>query len=169
MTPRTPWFQRRFTFDLPVGVFPSVVERVRGTPARLAERLRGLPGAFLTRRDGDAWSIQENVGHLLDLEPLWLGRLEETLAGAPTLRAADLTNRTTVEANHNARPLGELVDEFRAARRRFVERLDGLTQVQVAMASRHPRLGVPMRVIDLAWFVAEHDDHHLARISELMG
>jgi hypothetical protein len=25
-----------------------------------------------------------------------------------------------------------------------------------------------MRVLDLAFFIAEHDDHHLARISELI-
>jgi hypothetical protein len=31
----------------------------------------------------------------------------------------------------------------------------------------HPRLNVRIRVLDLAFFIAEHDDHHLARISEL--
>lgn len=31
----------------------------------------------------------------------------------------------------------------------------------------HPRLKTPMRMIDLANFVAEHDDHHLASIREL--
>jgi hypothetical protein len=29
-------------------------------------------------------------------------------------------------------------------------------------------LKVKMRVLDLAFFIAEHDDHHLARISELI-
>jgi hypothetical protein len=32
----------------------------------------------------------------------------------------------------------------------------------------HPRLNQPMRVVDLLFFVAEHDDYHLARISELI-
>jgi hypothetical protein len=36
-----------------------------------------------------------------------------------------------------------------------------------APLARHPRLGTPMRLIDLAYFVAEHDDHHLARLREL--
>jgi hypothetical protein len=26
-----------------------------------------------------------------------------------------------------------------------------------------------MRLLDLAFFIAEHDDHHLARITELIG
>jgi hypothetical protein len=31
----------------------------------------------------------------------------------------------------------------------------------------HPRLRQPMRFVDHLYFVAEHDDHHLATISEL--
>ena len=31
----------------------------------------------------------------------------------------------------------------------------------------HPRLERPMRLIDMMFFHAEHDDYHLARISEL--
>jgi hypothetical protein len=32
----------------------------------------------------------------------------------------------------------------------------------------HPRLNVPMRVLDWAYFIAEHDDHHLAQITVLL-
>jgi hypothetical protein len=32
----------------------------------------------------------------------------------------------------------------------------------------HPRLKTPMRLADHLYFVAEHDDHHLARIWELV-
>jgi hypothetical protein len=39
----------------------------------------------------------------------------------------------------------------------------------MTFTSLHPRLKVPMNVIDLAYFVAEHDDYHLVRISELLG
>lgn len=57
------WTDRRFTFDLPEALFPVVIERLRGTPARIEDRVRGLSPEILTRRDGDAWSIQEHVGH----------------------------------------------------------------------------------------------------------
>jgi hypothetical protein len=33
----------------------------------------------------------------------------------------------------------------------------------------HPRLKTPMRLVDHLYFVAEHDDHHLARIWELVN
>lgn len=37
-----------------------------------------------------------------------------------------------------------------------------------ARAILHPRLKKPMRLVDHLYFVAEHDDHHLAFIWELL-
>ena len=162
------WFERRFEFDLPNTLFPNVVGRVRGTPARIEERVRGVATATLTRRLGETWSIQENVGHLLDLEPLWLTRGRELAAGAAVLTAADLDNRKTHQANHNAFPLASLLEAFRRERGRFVSLLDNADAALLERTALHPRLRTPMRLIDLALFVAEHDDHHLARIGELL-
>jgi uncharacterized damage-inducible protein DinB len=162
------WFERRFAFDLPNSLFPNIVERVRGTPARAEERVRGVPAAILTRRLGGTWSIQENVGHLLDLESLWITRAQQLAAGEAVLAAADLENRKTHQADHNAFPLASLLEAFRRERRRFADRLDGADAALLERTALHPRLQMPMRLIDLAFFVAEHDDHHLARISELL-
>jgi uncharacterized damage-inducible protein DinB len=163
-----PWFQREFRFDMPVGAAASVVERLRGTPARLEERLRGCSSALVIRRIGDHWSIQENAGHLWDLEPLWLGRVEDLVAGRAELRAADLENRQTHSANHNGRPLADVLGGFRAARAQLVQRLEAFDEASWSRAALHPRLRMPMRVLDLAIFVAEHDDHHLATITALL-
>jgi uncharacterized damage-inducible protein DinB len=162
------WFDRKFTFDLPLYLFPNIVERLRGTPARLEERVAGLSKAILTTKPGDGWSIQENVGHLLDLEPLWAGRVDEFIAGKDVLMAADLTNRKTHQANHNARKIRELLAEFRKARENLVRALDSVDEALVARTAKHPRLGTPMRLIDHAFFVAEHDDHHLTTIGRLI-
>jgi uncharacterized damage-inducible protein DinB len=164
---RTKWFEREFEFNLPVGVFPCVVERLRGTPARLEELVRSVPARVLTARRGDAWSIQEHVGHLLDLDELHEGRLEDYARRLDTLRPADLSNRKTYEAGHNSARIEDLLASFRAARESFVRRLEALDEGEVAASALHPRLRKQMRVIDMALFVAEHDDHHLATITEL--
>ena len=39
------WFERQFAFDVPNSLFATIVERVRGTPARVEERVRGVPTA----------------------------------------------------------------------------------------------------------------------------
>ena len=164
---RTKWVERQFDFSLPVGVFPCVLERLRGTPARLEELARGLPPEALTERRGGKWSAQEHVGHLYDLDELHEGRLEDYARGLGVLRAADMSNRKTEEAGHNSARLEDLLARFRAARASFVRRLEALTEDEVEASALHPRLGKQMRVIDMALFVAEHDDHHLASISEL--
>jgi uncharacterized damage-inducible protein DinB len=169
MIRRVPWFDRVFPTGLPAHLLPVVVERLRGTPARLADRLASVPRDVLVRRADDSWSIQENVGHLLDLEPLWRQRVDDLAARRPALADADLENRRTHEANHNAARLDELLSEFRRVRTELVHRLETFPEDGLAATARHPRLKTPMNVVDLAVFVAEHDDYHLARISELLG
>jgi len=166
-TMKSRWVDRHFHFDLAESLFPVVVERLRGTPARIEDKVRHLSPAVLIQRDGDAWSIQEHIGHLLDLDELHIGRLDDFLAGVPVLRAADMTNRKTLEADHNRRPLAQILGEFRQERERFVARLDAWDESLLSLTAVHPRLNQPMRVIDMAFFTAEHDDHHLTRMTEL--
>jgi uncharacterized damage-inducible protein DinB len=161
------WFDRSFAFNLPEEMFPFVVERLRGLPARIEDKVRDLSPEVVIRRDGDAWSIQEHIGHLLDLDELHIGRLDDFLAGVPTLRAADLANRKTWEAGHNQRPLADLLREVRHERELLVARLDAWDPALVSRSAIHPRLNQPMRVIDMALFTAEHDDHHLTKMTEL--
>jgi len=162
------WFSRRFSFDLEPWAFPNLVERLRGTPARLEDRLRGLSSAVLTTRLDGKWSIQENAGHLLDLEPLWAARLDDFQRGAERLAAADLQNQRTFDANHNASNLSDLLAAFRREREAIVRRLDRFDENLIVRAALHPRLEQPMRAIDHVLFVAEHDDHHLATITSLL-
>lgn len=150
-------------------IFPLVVERLRGTPPRLEDRLKSVLPTVLTRRSGDTWSIQENAGHLLDLEPLWLQRMDDLLARRDEMTPADLTNRRTHEANHNAASLNALLIGFRNARQLLVSRLEMVDTSAVLHTALHPRLRVPMNLSDHVFFVAEHDDYHLARISELLS
>ncbi|UCF33955.1 MAG: DinB family protein [Phycisphaerales bacterium] len=167
MAKRIPWIERTFDFDFPVERYPEIVERMRGTPARVEDRVRGLPPALLTRRPEKGWSIQENVGHLLTVERLWYKRLDDFEAGAETLRAADMSNRPTLEADHNASTIESITAAFRESRLGFVARLDALDDDGFATTALHPRLQQPMRVVDMCFFIAEHDDYHLARITEL--
>jgi len=165
---RKPWFEREWTFELPVSAAPGLIERLRGTPARVESRLRGLPSVRLTARHHDHWSIQENVGHLWDLEPLWIARIDDIAVGKLTLQEADLENRKTYNAHHNDRPLAELEAGFAEARQELVTQLENADEADWLRSARHPRLKVNMRLLDLAFFVAEHDDHHLATVTDIL-
>ncbi len=163
------WFERKFAFTFPVEQYPNLCVRLRGTPARLEEITRGISPEVLVAKTEDKWSAQEHAGHLFDLESLWMARVDDFLADGDTLTVADLSNRRTYEANHNTRPLTQILTDFRTARLSLVDRL---AQFEPALYSRsllHPRLQQPMRLGDHLYFVAEHDDHHLARIWELVA
>ncbi len=167
--PKWTWTERKFNFDFPVTKWPDLLERVRGTPARIEERVRGLSPDILTkRRDGAGWSMQENIGHLVDLGYLPMRRIEQILADETILVAADISNRKTNEADHNARDIRDLLAEFRTDRAELVARFEGLSESDWEKSGIHPRLKQPIRIVDIAYFDAEHDDYHLGRIGELI-
>jgi malonyl-CoA O-methyltransferase len=163
-----PWIERTFNFDFPPSKFPDILERLRGTPIRIAEWIAGLKQDTLIRHDGLGWSIQENIGHLADVELLGLGRLDEFDSGAETLRPADMSNRASQEANHNLASIEMVLNTFRRNRGQFIDRLERLDPERYGQTAIHPRLNQPMRIVDLMYFVAEHDDYHLARIGQLV-
>ena len=51
----------------------------------------------------------------------------------------------------------------------FLERLDALDGSDFARSALHPRLNKPMRLYDMLYFHAEHDDYHLATITERLA
>ena len=165
---QTPWFARDFKFTSTQNILPSIIERLAGTPARLEEKIKTISHDLLTTRIGDTWTIKENIGHLIDLEPLWQGRLDDIINGKIELRPTDLQNAQTSIANHNATPTEELLKSFRKIRTQTLPFLKNLSEEQVFKSALHPRLKTPMRSMDLFLFVAEHDDHHLARMTEIV-
>lgn len=167
MVAQVKWVELKFDFDIPSGKFPAILERLSGTPARMEEKVRDISQDILTRSHG-GWSVQEHAGHLVDLEDLWIRRLDEFEAGAAILSAADMGNQKTYEAGHNRVAIDEILSEFRSTRMAIVNRIAQYDEAMVLRTSRHPRLNQPMRVIDLAYFVAEHDDHHLASMTRLL-
>jgi uncharacterized damage-inducible protein DinB len=168
MTQIPAWFERKFQFTFPVEQYPNLCVRLRGAPARLEEMMRSGSREKLIRKPEEKWSAQEHAGHLLDLEPLWMARVDDFVAGGDMLTVADLSNRKTDEANHNARASSDILAEFRKARMGLVDRTEKFESELFSRSMLHPRLKQPMRLVDHLYFVAEHDDHHLAKIWELI-
>jgi uncharacterized damage-inducible protein DinB len=130
--------------------------------------LRTVSREKVTRKPDGKWSMQEHAGHLVDLEPLWLARVEDFAKSGDTLTVTDLSNRGTDAANYNARELNDILARFRSARTSMVDRVERIGAAQFRHTMLHPRLKQPMRLVDHLFFVAEHDDHHLARIWEMI-
>lgn len=117
------WFDRKFSFSYGADMFPNIVERLREVPTRIEEKVSNLTNEELTKRIKNAWSIQENIGHLLTVEDLWMGRLNDLMDGKKSLRPADLLNKASHEANYNTKQISEILTAFRQEREGFVNRL----------------------------------------------
>jgi hypothetical protein len=121
---RTQWLERKFNFDFPWGMIYVVLERLRGSLPQIQAMIAGLSDEQLSQKHGDKWSIKEQIGHLNDLEELHDGRIDYFLAGKEVLRAADMQNIKTNQANHNNKSISELLNLFETKRLDFISRLE---------------------------------------------
>jgi hypothetical protein len=167
MGARIKWIDRKFSFDFPADYYPEIMGRLRGTPARVEDLIKDTTEDLLKRKPEKSWSILEHIGHLISVETLVSGRLDDYEAGKKELRAADMKNRKTEDANYNSRLLKSILTELRQVREHTMCRLAQYSPEMFARSAFHPRLKIPMRLVDCMAFFAEHDDFHMARIFEL--
>jgi len=161
------WFERKFDFSFEQNVFPSIIERLEGTSIRLKAKIEQIPSDLIEIKQDGKWSIKENIGHLIDLEPIWQQRLADIMGNKEYLSSADLENNKTDFAQHNKTDLNDLFEQFKEIRELTLSRLVKLEERDIYKTALHPRIKKPMRIMDLFLFDAEHDDHHLSRISEI--
>ena len=157
------WFERIFNFGLPKGMLPFYIERLEGTIPRIEAKIKYVPEEILSNRLDNKWSVKENIGHLAEVDEVANKRIDEMIAGISPLSPAVFEPKPYHEL-----PVKEVINFFREARSKNIRRYKALSPSDLEKTSLHPRLKVMMSPVDLAWFDAEHDDHHLARISEIL-
>jgi hypothetical protein len=165
---RLKWVDRKFNFDVPPGWLPNICARLNGTGPRLKDLVRSLSDRQCSEKPNGKWSIKEHIGHLSDLEKLHEGRLQDFINRKEVLRAADMQNVATEQAQHNQKSVETLIEDFVRNRNGFIKALRELDDETHSFVSQHPRLRIPMKPVDMATFTAEHDDHHLASIAEII-
>ncbi len=101
------------------------------------------------------------------MEELHDGRIGDYLEQKDILRPADMKNRRTFDADYNSQDINSVIESFRTVRINFLSRLEEQEEEIVSRSARHTRLNIPMRLVDMAYFAAEHDDYHLAVITRL--
>ncbi len=161
---KLPWFERQFRFGLSPGMLPFLVERLEGTIVRLRSKVNDVSEELLSNMLDGKWSVKQNVGHLAEVEEISGKRISEMINGVSILSPAVFEPR----GDYNKQPIRKVIDTFEKHRRENTKRVLSLTSDELSRSSMHPRLKVSMTPVDLAWFDAEHDDHHLVRINEIL-
>ena len=164
----TKWFDRRFDFNLNNDDYAIVYRRLQQTIDELQKLAAGLPENVLAYKPAGKWSIKEHTGHLSILEPLWRERMAEIQDNKPVLIPADLENKATFEAGFNSMGISMLLEKFSTERKQTLLLFNNVKEEDKIKESLHPRLKQPMRIIDQAYFAAEHDEHHLKSIQDII-
>lgn len=162
------WFERKFDFSFEVDEYTTIYQRLQQAPAVLESVLRNIPEQKLTYKPDGNWSIKEHAGHLSVLEPLWRARIQDIIEKKPTLTPTDLNNSATDEAGFNQFDITALLQRFTEERRQTLSLLESINIHDHTHTSLHPRMQQPMRMIDILYFTAEHDDHHITVIREII-
>lgn len=159
------WFERQFTFGHSTSLLPFHLERLEGTISRIEKKVQGVPDEILSNKLDGKWSVKENIAHLAEVDEIALKRIDEMIGGISPMSPAVIQPGR----DYNAQPIADVVGFFRANRKKNLEKYKTLTDADLSKSSLHPRLKVTMNPVDLAWFDAEHDDHHLVRINEILS
>jgi uncharacterized damage-inducible protein DinB len=165
---RQKWTDHVFNLGLDPGWATNVISRLQDTSIRLQHYCTSLSNEELKYKPNGAWSIKEHLGHLIDLEPMHKKRLREFVDLKKQLTMADMSNTATEKADHNNETLDDLLLVFNRSRNDLVVEYHNLSEECLLHDSIHPRLKVAMKPVDLLFFVAEHDDHHLASIHKII-
>ncbi len=159
-----PWFERNLKFGLPAIMLPYYLERLNGTYVRIQFKVKGVTNNILSNRLDNKWSVKQNIGHLAEVDVINNRRIDEMLAGKEMLSPAVFEPK-----DYNPWPIQEVLELFLKNRRDNIKKYESLSETDLKKSSIHPRLKVPMTPVDLAWFDAEHDDHHMVRMNEIIN
>lgn len=158
------WFERSFTFGLPPAMLPFYLERLEGAIYRIEAKVKGVSDNVLSEKYNGKWSIKQNIGHLAEVDLVSNKRVDEMKSGVATLSPAVFEPK-----DYNPWPIEKVVAFFREARLSNLDKYKNISESDILRASIHPRLKVRMTPIDLAFFDAEHDDHHILKISDIIA
>ena len=163
MNERIPWFERKFTFGLGPEMLPLLLERLQGTAWRIEHKVSGLKDSLLSEKFDGKWSVKQNIGHLAEVDQVNNRRIDEILRGAEVMSPAVFEPQ-----DYNPWPIARVIAFFNEARQSNIRKYSALSTADKSLTSIHPRLKTKMNPVDLAFFDAEHDDHHLLKITDII-
>lgn len=163
------WFDRKFNFNFGIEQFSVLLKRLENSSSKFLEATYKISEKDLNYKPGGKWSIKEHIGHLDILELLWQKRFLEIKENQKEMSPADLNNTATDNTLFNQYSIEKIIGDFQQKRNKTIQLLNSFNKEDFLHSLYHPRLQQPMRIIDLMYFVTEHDQHHLNTILKIIN
>ncbi len=154
------WTEWEFNFPTEISEKEALLHHLASFPSQCSINLESIPHEKFTLRRDNKWSIQEHLGHLLDLDDLPSRRIVEILAGNEVLTPADMENKSTWSNDYNSQNMYEICEKFMQKRRDLVELFNSVPENKWLDSAFHERLNRHMSILDLAYFQGQHDHYH---------
>ena len=145
-----------------------MLERVKGTTARLRNLTSHVPRERLLLRPYGQWSVVDHIGHLIYLQDRSEEHVDDFVSRRNELCQIDLSDQASILDLHRRQELGDLIEEFRLKRDYFVRRIQDMDPGALRHQALNRCRGVRMTVVDTILYLAEHDDHHLASMRSIL-
>jgi hypothetical protein len=145
----------------------DLIERLNQMILTLRQECAAVPEEQLAKREADAWSIKDVLGHLCDHSHVLHERLSMIIRlEEPQLASYD-QEAVARARNANETSIDSLLDEFASQRAETVEMLVDLVHWNWARTGRHPAYGrISIRQQVDKWIA--HEEEHLAQIRSLI-
>lgn len=154
--------------DFPSPAATYLVNGLATTPALFREILSGMTSEderWDRRVDPDRFTLREMAAHLADWEPIWLDRVERTLAeDEPFLPSVDEGALAVGRAHESLDPV-ESIERFADARPQLVGLLRGLSEPQWGRCANREFVG-RVTIQMLATMAMGHDLYHVRQALE---
>lgn len=141
---------------------PFLLERMLGSPHRIAALFRDRPLESLALRVDGVPSAMDHLAQLIHLDVRFQERIDDFMLRRPCLCSIRFAEQNELSAAQRDRSPGDVLEEFRLRRSLLVQRLRALDALALRHRALHPCSKASCTVVDMALWIAEHDDHNLA-------
>ncbi|MEN9348294.1 MAG: hypothetical protein RLZZ77_1805 [Bacteroidota bacterium] len=156
------------TFLLTMKSYSALLEQLDQTPRQIAELTQSLSREQWRSAPNGKWSIAIHVGHLLTIESLWIGRMDNFVLGHDTLRAWNGTNQDTLDGRFNEQNPKGILEDFESIRTAHVQLMRKYEGRAGELSAMHPSTGKQMTLHEHAFTMLEHDYQHIEYIKGLL-
>ena len=147
----------------------ALIVRLAAAPSRYAAALSRLEDADSVSdlHDGE-WSPVQVLAHVRAANDILEPRIYHVLVRENTPLVAYDDGVWARVARYASLPITELLETMKHKRKELVYMLKGISPEDWQRTGTHEVRG-PMTVFDLASYVADHDDEHIAQIEATIG
>jgi hypothetical protein len=144
------------------------LQRLQETIRHVTDFAETFPPELVTRKpDPIAFSANEIIYHLLEVEELWQRRLHQLLHSEDKHFQQMDPDALAKEHRYNEQPYLEGIEEWENAREDTIGLIDAMTDSELQIKGVHSRYGEidTRRILDI---MAEHDLQHLRQMERTL-